>query len=80
MTHTDRVYSRAQILDHVWGDHVFIEDRTVDVHIRRLRDALEPAATTAWSRRCGARATASVPIDLPQYPSRHRGACRAGKR
>ena len=41
MTHTDRVYGRAQILDHVWGDHVFIEDRTVDVHIRRLRDALE---------------------------------------
>jgi two-component system phosphate regulon response regulator PhoB len=40
MTHTDRVYSRPQILDHVWGDHVFIEDRTVDVHIRRLRDAL----------------------------------------
>jgi two-component system phosphate regulon response regulator PhoB len=40
MTHTDRVYTRAQILDHVWGDHVFIEDRTVDVHIRRLRDAL----------------------------------------
>ena len=43
MTHTDRVYSRAQILDHVWGDHVFIEDRTVDVHIRRLRDALSPS-------------------------------------
>jgi two-component system, OmpR family, phosphate regulon response regulator PhoB len=43
MTHTDRVYSRAQILDQVWGDHVFIEDRTVDVHIRRLRDALEPS-------------------------------------
>ena len=42
MTHTDRVYTRPQILDHVWGDHVFIEDRTVDVHIRRLRDALEP--------------------------------------
>jgi two-component system, OmpR family, phosphate regulon response regulator PhoB len=40
MTHPDRVYSRAQILDHVWGDHVFIEDRTVDVHIRRLREAL----------------------------------------
>ena len=40
MTHTDRVYSRTEILDHVWGDHVFIEDRTVDVHIRRLRDAL----------------------------------------
>ena len=43
MTHTDRVYSRTQILDQVWGDHVFIEDRTVDVHIRRLRDALEPS-------------------------------------
>ena len=43
MTHTDRVYGRPQILDQVWGDHVFIEDRTVDVHIRRLRDALEPS-------------------------------------
>ena len=43
MTHTDRVYSRSQILDQVWGDHVFIEDRTVDVHIRRLRDALSPS-------------------------------------
>ena len=43
MTHTDRVHSRTQILDHVWGDHVFIEDRTVDVHIRRLRDAIKPS-------------------------------------
>jgi two-component system phosphate regulon response regulator PhoB len=43
MTHTDRVHSRAQILDQVWGDHVFIEDRTVDVHIRRLRDSLAPS-------------------------------------
>ena len=43
MTHPDRVYTRTAILDHVWGDHVFIEDRTVDVHIRRLRDALEPS-------------------------------------
>jgi len=43
LTHPDRVYSRAQILDHVWGDHVFIEDRTIDVHIRRLRKALEPS-------------------------------------
>jgi two-component system phosphate regulon response regulator PhoB len=42
MTHPDRIYSRAQVLDHVWGDHVFIEERTVDVHIRRLRKALEP--------------------------------------
>ncbi len=45
MTHPERVYSRTQILDHVWGDHVFIEERTVDVHIRRLRAALEPSGT-----------------------------------
>ena len=44
MTHPERVYSRAQLLDHVWGDHVFVEERTVDVHIRRLRKALEPTA------------------------------------
>ena len=41
MTHPERVYSRAQLLDEVWGDHVFVEERTVDVHIRRLRQALE---------------------------------------
>jgi len=40
MTHPGRIYSRAQLLDLVWGDHVFIEERTVDVHIRRLRKAL----------------------------------------
>ena len=39
----DRVHSRAQLLDQVWGDHVYIEERTVDVHIRRLRLALEPS-------------------------------------
>jgi two-component system phosphate regulon response regulator PhoB len=43
MTHAERVHSRAQLLDHVWGDHVFVEERTVDVHIRRLRKALEPS-------------------------------------
>ena len=43
MTHTDRVYGRSQLLDQVWGDHVFVEERTVDVHIRRLRKALEPS-------------------------------------
>lgn len=42
MTHPERVHSRAQLLDQVWGDHVFVEERTVDVHIRRLRGALEP--------------------------------------
>jgi len=43
MTHAERVHSRAQLLDHVWGDHVFVEERTVDVHIRRLRKSLEPS-------------------------------------
>jgi two-component system phosphate regulon response regulator PhoB len=38
----ERVHSRAQLLDQVWGDHVYIEERTVDVHVRRLRLALEP--------------------------------------
>ncbi len=42
MTHAERVHGRAQLLDQVWGDHVFVEERTVDVHIRRLRAALEP--------------------------------------
>lgn len=42
MTHPERVYSRAQLLDQVWGTQVFVEERTVDVHIRRLRAALEP--------------------------------------
>jgi two-component system phosphate regulon response regulator PhoB len=42
MTHPERVHSRSQLLDGVWGDHVFVEDRTVDVHIRRLRKILEP--------------------------------------
>ena len=44
MTHTERVHSRAQLLDRVWGDHVFIEERTVDVHVKRLREALAPAS------------------------------------
>ena len=43
MTHLERVYTRTQLLDFVWGDHVFIEERTVDVHIRRLRAALAPS-------------------------------------
>ncbi len=41
MTHPERVHARSQLLDQVWGDHVFVEERTVDVHIRRLRAALE---------------------------------------
>lgn len=44
MTHPERVYARSQLLDQVWGDDVFVEERTVDVHIRRLRIALEVSA------------------------------------
>lgn len=40
MTHPERVHARAQLLDRVWGDHVFIEERTVDVHVKRLRESL----------------------------------------
>ncbi|WP_133406313.1 phosphate regulon transcriptional regulator PhoB [Parashewanella tropica] len=43
MTHPERVYSREQLLDNVWGTNVYVEDRTVDVHIRRLRKAVEPS-------------------------------------
>lgn len=43
MSHVDRVYSRSQLLNYVWGTQTFIEERTVDVHIRRLRKALEEA-------------------------------------
>ena len=42
MTHADRAFSRSQLLDRVWGDQVYVEERTVDVHVRRLRKALEP--------------------------------------
>jgi two-component system phosphate regulon response regulator PhoB len=47
MTHPERVHSRAQLLDRVWGDHVFIEERTVDVHVKRLREALAAVGCAA---------------------------------
>ena len=47
MTHAERVYSRTQLLDHVWGGSVYVEERTIDVHIRRLRKTLEPAGLDA---------------------------------
>ncbi|ABA58859.1 phosphate regulon transcriptional regulator PhoB [Nitrosococcus oceani] len=43
LTHLERVYSRGQLIDYVWGDNVYVEERTVDVHIRRLRKSLEPS-------------------------------------
>lgn len=44
MRHPERVHSRGQLLDKVWGDHVFIEERTVDVHVKRLRESLGDAS------------------------------------
>jgi len=64
MTHPERVHSRAQLLDQVWGDHVFVEERTVDVHIRRLRKALEPTGhdrLIETVRGSGYRLSASAP-------------------
>lgn len=59
MTHPERVHSRAQLLDKVWGDHVFIEERTVDVHVKRLREALGVAgAMVETVRGAGYRLTA----------------------
>lgn len=46
--HPERVHSRGQLLDKVWGDHVFIEERTVDVHIKRLREALDTVGIAHW--------------------------------
>lgn len=46
MKNAERVHSRAQLLDRVWGDHVFIEERTVDVHVKRLRESMGPEAAT----------------------------------
>ena len=63
MTHADRVYTRTQLLDHVWGGNVYVEERTVDVHIRRLRKALEPFALDGMVqtvRGAGYRFSASV--------------------
>jgi two-component system, OmpR family, phosphate regulon response regulator PhoB len=64
MTHPERVHSRAQLLDRVWGDHVFIEERTVDVHVKRLREALAPvnaAALVETVRGAGYRLTQHSP-------------------
>ena len=48
MAHAGRAYSRSQILDHVWGANAYLEERTVDVHVRRLRKALEPAGASHY--------------------------------
>ena len=67
MGHAERVHSRGQLLDKVWGDHVYIEERTVDVHVKRLREALGAAGTMVETvRGAGYRLTAKpvVPVVL----------------
>lgn len=69
MKHAERVHSRSALLDKVWGDHVFIEERTVDVHVKRLREALGSAGTMVETvRGAGYRLTA-VPATPAATPS-----------
>jgi two-component system phosphate regulon response regulator PhoB len=66
MKHAERVHSRSTLLDKVWGDHVFIEERTVDVHVKRLREALGAAgAMVETVRGAGYRLTAKTPAVSP---------------
>ena len=65
MRHAERVHSRSQLLDKVWGDHVFIEERTVDVHVKRLREALGAAGVMVETvRGAGYRLTAQVQVTI----------------
>jgi two-component system phosphate regulon response regulator PhoB len=70
MKHAERVHTRATLLDKIWGDHVFIEERTVDVHIKRLRESLGDAAALIETvrgagYRLSAQALASTTPDTP---------------
>lgn len=71
MKHAERVHTRATLLDKIWGDHVFIEERTVDVHIKRLRESLGDAAALIETvrgagYRLSAQALASTTPDTPR--------------
>ncbi|MGI9133072.1 MAG: phosphate regulon transcriptional regulator PhoB [Rhodoferax sp.] len=71
MRHAERVHSRGQLLDKVWGDHVYIEERTVDVHIKRLREAMAQAASMVETvRGAGYRLTARpAMLVTPEKPA-----------
>lgn len=71
MKHAERVHSRSQLLDKVWGDHVFIEERTVDVHVKRLREALGSKAGQMIEtvRGAGYRLTAQTALALSSSAS-----------
>jgi two-component system, OmpR family, phosphate regulon response regulator PhoB len=68
MKHSERVHSRSQLLDKVWGDHVFIEERTVDVHVKRLREALGTAGAMVETVR-GAGYRITVQVQIPSTPA-----------
>jgi two-component system, OmpR family, phosphate regulon response regulator PhoB len=66
MKHAERVHTRSQLLDRVWGDHVFIEERTVDVHVKRLRESLGAGgAMVETVRGAGYRITAQPIVPAP---------------
>ncbi|QDL54348.1 phosphate regulon transcriptional regulator PhoB [Rhodoferax aquaticus] len=72
MGHAERVHSRAQLLDKVWGDHVYIEERTVDVHVKRLREALLLAGPMVETvRGAGCRLTAKPITSIPSGDKLH---------
>ncbi len=67
MKHPERVHTRGALLDRIWGDHVFIEERTVDVHVKRLRESLGSAGTMIETvRGAGYRLTAQAPANKPK--------------
>lgn len=65
MGSAERVHSRAQLLDKVWGDHVYIEERTVDVHVKRLREALGAAGTMVETIRGAGYRLTGTPLVVP---------------
>jgi two-component system phosphate regulon response regulator PhoB len=66
MKHPERVHTRQQLLDRVWGDHVFIEERTVDVHVKRLREALGAAGTLVETVRGAGYRITGQPVSAPR--------------
>ena len=80
MKNPERVHSRSALLDKVWGDHVFIEERTVDVHVKRLREALGPAALMVETvRGAGYRLTTMVAQPASTSAGHSASAVRTGK-
>ncbi|MEY2685101.1 MAG: phosphate regulon transcriptional regulatory protein PhoB [Pseudomonadota bacterium] len=74
MKHPERVHTRGNLLDRIWGDHVFIEERTVDVHVKRLRESLGEAGTMVETvRGAGYRLTAQ-PATMPPKSTLERNA------